>query len=89
MSGPKLLRLARRMQRVGRQQQTIDQAGRFDRQHTGLAAAVGVTAQPDLCSARLTGFEDLLAQSIAVAGGIARPRRTVGTLLAIRQIVSK
>jgi hypothetical protein len=47
-----------------------------------------MSAQPDFRSARFAGFENLLAQSFAIARRIAWPRRSMRALLPVGQIVA-
>ena len=86
MLGAQPLGFAGRMQRIGKQQEGIDQFGLVGGQHGGLAPAIGLPAEGD--SARDDGAQgaDSLAQPGTVGGGTSRRWRTCGTALAKRQV---
>src|ERR1700722_12318649 len=88
MRRAQLLRLARWMQRIGEQQETIGQSRRFRGQHTGLPAAVGMPAQPDLFGVFLANLQDLLAQAFAISSGVAGAWWAVWPVLPEGQIVA-
>ena len=83
------LGLARWMQRIGKQQESIHQPGRFGGKHTRLPAAIRMTAQPYTLRLLVANLEDLFAQSLPVSRRIARPRRAIRPFLAKREIVAQ
>ena len=88
MRGAQLTRLPRRMQGIRKQQQTVNQARRFRRQHARLPAPIGMSTEPDLIGMLLTNLQDLLAQSFAISRGVTGTRRTVRAVLPIGQVVT-
>ena len=76
------------MQRIGKQQESIHQPRRFGCQNARLAAAVGMSAQPQAAWVCFANFEYFQAQAFAIARRIHWPWRTMRTLLAKWQIVA-
>src|SRR5437868_15030276 len=85
----KLIGFARRMQRIGEQQQPGDKVWIFRAEHCGLAAAIGVSAEKDLSWDNSSQRRHGIVQSCAVALGISGERRSSVTLLAEGQIAAQ
>src|SRR5512146_1396301 len=86
VGGAQLLRLARRVQRIRKQEQAGRQVWLFGHQHGRLAAAVGMSAEKDFaCNLSPQDFYGT-AEAFAIAGGAAGKWRSVGPLLAKRKI---
>jgi len=88
MRGTQLAGLVRRMQRIGKQQEPVGEARCFRGQHAGLATAVGMPAEPDVFGILSADFEDLLAQTFAIARGVGGAGRTVRAVLSKWQIIT-
>src|SRR5581483_802071 len=58
MIGAQAFRFARRVKRIGRQQQTVGNAGIFSAEHAALAASVGVASEKDLALSDLAHAGD-------------------------------
>ena len=86
--GAKSLRLARRMQRIGRQQQPFRKLGRFGSEQGRLPAAVGLPAQQHPPLHQLAHGGHSSPQPFSVLGHRATGR-PLGTLLAERQVASQ
>src|SRR5438309_9689817 len=84
-----LLRLARRVQRVGKQKQGCGQIPVFRAQHAGLAAAVGVSPQEDSTLNHPSHYCDRILQTGAVAGGVGGAGWAKGSRLAIGKIAAQ
>jgi len=87
MGGTQLLRLARRVQRIGEQQEPVGESRIFRSQHTGLPAAIRDAAEPELAWMLFPEFQQFRLQACAVALGVGRARRTRRALLPENQIV--
>jgi hypothetical protein len=94
-----LLGAARRVQRVGKKQQTCSQFGLLGREHAGLAAAIGVAGKED-SRPRFGNREEWATRKFfhrghgvpdagAVPRGIARCGRTEGPELTKRQVAAQ
>ena len=83
-----LFEFARRMQRVGEQQQHVGEAGMFRGQHARLAAAVGMASQDQRAGDDLAhGFNGALQTfAIALCG---MKRRSRGPFLAKGQVATQ
>src|SRR5260370_26788398 len=84
-----LVGLARRMQRVGEQQQTRDKFRLFGTEHAGLASAVGVSAEGNASGYYFLHRGDGVAQAGTITGRIARAGRSVSPQLAIREVAAQ
>ena len=84
-----LLRLARRVQRIGEQQQRIGDGGVLGSEECSLPSAVRVPAEDDEFRRDLTYRFGGALQSFAIARGCAWERRTRGTCLAIGKIAAQ
>src|SRR5271165_5445836 len=84
-----LLRLARRMQRVGEEQEAVRQFRRGSGQHARLASAVGVAAQEYAALRKLAHGEDRVAKPLAVALRATGAGRAVRRRLAVRQVAAQ
>jgi len=76
MLGALLFWLPRRMQRVGKQQKTRDQVGRFGAKHAGLTSAVRMSAEEDPARYLTGELGNRIFQPGSVAGGVAGAGRT-------------
>ena len=88
MGGSQLRRFSRRVQWIGKQQKTIHQPGRFGCQNARLPASIGMSAQPQATWVRFANFEYFRAEAFPIARRVSWPRRTMGPLLAKRQIIA-
>ena len=86
--GSQLLGLTRRMQRIRKQQEPIDYARRFRRQHAGLPATIRLPAEPDLFGILFAKLQNFLTQAFAILGGIARTWWSLCAILSKSQIVT-
>jgi len=84
-----LLGLARRMQRVGQQEQTGDEAGLLGTEHAGLTASVGVTAEINLPGIRLLHRFNGVLEAGPVSGCVAGAGRSPGAGLPVRQVAAQ
>ena len=84
-----LFRFARRMQRIGEQQQGIGDRGSIRGQKASLPPPVRVAAEYDEFRRDLTHRFSGALQSLAIAWGGARERRTGRTHLAIGKIAAQ
>ena len=89
MLNAKLLRLARRMQRIGKQQQSGHQLRLRGAKHRRLPPAIGVAAQKNSARHILAQSRNRIAQTRAIAFRIARKRRAGSPLLAKGQIAAQ
>ncbi len=76
MLDPKLLRLARRMQWIRKQQQARRKTALLGAQHRRLAPAVGVPAEKDSSAAQLPHRGHCIPQPLTIAPSVPRPGRT-------------
>ncbi len=86
MRGPSLVRFSRRMQRIGKQQQSIRHRRIFRRGHRRLPAPIRMTARDHLLRSR-SHQSRRIPNPLPVARCRGRKRRPVRTSLPIRQIV--
>src|SRR5215510_114077 len=89
MAGAQLVGLARRMQRIGEQQQSVRQFRMLRNQHRGLAAPVGVSAGKYSSGSFWLKQLDCPANSLPVTLRHSRKRRTKRTRLSKRQIATQ
>lgn len=87
--GTELFNLARRMQRIGEQEQSIGDGGRLRSQKGCLPPSVRVPTEDDEFRCDLTHCFGGALQSLPIARGCARERRTGGVHLAIRKIAAQ
>jgi hypothetical protein len=83
-----LLGFARRMKRVGKQQQHFGEAGMFRGQHGRLTAAVGMASQDERARDDFAHGLDGALQTFAIALGRTK-RRSGGALLAKGQVATE
>lgn len=86
--GTQLRGLARRVQGIRLQEQAIDKSRHFRRQHTGLAPAIRMSAEPDLIGLLLAKFHDLFTKTLAIARRVTGAGRTVRAILSKGKIVT-
>jgi len=89
MLGSLLFGLARRMQRVRKQQQGRDECGIFSAEHAGLATAVGVASEKETSGDHSSLLRDRVFQAGAVAGGVAGTGRAEWPRLPVRQVAAE
>jgi len=92
MLGALLLGLARRMQRVGEQEEGGNWLGVFcglGAEHAGLASAIGVAAEEEAAGNYFFQGGERVLQAGAVAGGVAGAGRAEGSRLAIGEIAAQ
>jgi hypothetical protein len=88
VSGAQLRGRLGRMQRIGKQEQRVDESWVRSGEHRGLASAVGMAAQEDTSWNLALERFDGLTQTLLVALGAAALRGSVRTQLAERQIAA-
>ena len=93
MLNTKLLRFARRMQRIREKQECGDEIGLVGAEDGGLASSVGVSAEEDFSAWFVPGHfahrRDGIAQTGAVALGLAREWRPKGFRVAKRKVAAQ
>lgn len=89
MTGTKLLRLARRMQRIRQKQQRIGERGIFRRGHRRLTPAIGVPARKYASSRKFAKRADRPADAFPIPGRLRRKWRTMRARPPVRQIESQ
>src|SRR5260221_12947379 len=89
MLDAKLLRFARWMQGVRKQQESGNKIRFGGAEYCGLASTVGVATEKDPARHNLTQNFNRVAQARAIAFRLARERRGRGPLLAKREIASQ
>ena len=89
MLDAELLRFARRVQRIGEQQQARNQIWFGGAEHRGLASTVGVAAEKDPARDTLTQSSNRVAQARTIALRVAGKRRTGSPVLAEGQIATQ
>jgi len=85
----KLRRVARRMKRIGEQQEAIGDLGLFCDKHAGLPSTVGVPPEKEAAGNQPSHRGHGVNQACAVTGGIARTRWAEAPGLAKRQIATQ
>jgi len=89
MLSARLLRSARRMQRIREQEQACDQLWFFRAEHARLSASVGMPSKKYATGNCSFHRGDGILQTGAVAGGVAQSRRAVRAGLAVREIATQ
>src|SRR5438552_16632610 len=89
MLHPKLGRLARWMQGIGKQQQTGSKIVALGTQHRGLPASIGMSAEKYLFAAQLSRCGHGVPEPFTITLGIPGPGRTKRTILPKRQIATQ
>lgn len=84
-----LLGAARRMERVGEQQEGRGQVWLLGAEHAGLASAIGVASEVDAAGQHCSHLCDCVLQACAVADGVAGAGRAKRTRLAKWQIAAE
>ena len=88
-AGARLVRLPRRMQRIGEQQQSVGQIRTLRRDHRGLPAAIGMAAREHVPLHTLPQRRDRPRDAFAVARRRRRKRRSASPRHAKRQVVAQ
>ena len=89
MLGALLFWFARRMQRVGKQQEARDECGIFGAKHAGLATAVGVASEEETSGDHSSQLRDRVFQAGAIAGSVAGTGRAEWPHLPVRQVAAE